>query len=271
MQHRVLVTGAAKRLGRAMAQHLAERGFDVAVHYANSKSAAQELVDDIQDKGGNAVALQADLLCEDQAQNLVSRASAELGGPLNCLINNASIFEFDDLASSTRENWDRHMGSNLRAPFVLTQQFAAQIPRCKYDGNREPVANGLIVNMIDQRVRRPNPEFISYSIAKMGLWTLTKMAAQALSPQIRVNAIGPGPTLQGAHQTEGDFLMERQTTLLRRGANPEDIIGALNYFLDSPSVTGQLICVDAGQHLEWRGRMPSHPVSNRMALQPIRE
>lgn len=252
MTGRALVTGAGRRLGRAMAEALAEQGYAVAVHYAGSAEAAQEVVHGIRARGGQAEALQADLLDEDAAQGLVGRAAEALGGPLTVLVNNASIFEYDDLASATRESWDRHFGSNLRAPFVLIQQFAAQVPEPGRDARGEPVARGLVVNMIDQRVRKLTPEFMTYTLAKSALWTLTRTAAQGLAPQVRVNAIGPGPTLQGGRQDAAAFARQRAATVLERGADPEDICAALGYLLTAKGVTGQLICVDGGQHLGWQ-------------------
>ncbi|MEQ8367475.1 MAG: SDR family oxidoreductase, partial [Roseicyclus sp.] len=162
-----------------------------------------------------------------------------------------SIFEYDNLHTATRTSWDRHLGSNLRAPFVLTQALAAQIPDPDIDENGEPVAQGLVVNMIDQRVRKLTPEFTTYTIAKMGLWALTRTAAQGLAPRIRVNAIGPGPTMQGARQSVDHFARQRAATILNRGADPEGICTALRYLMDARAVTGQLICVDGGQHLAW--------------------
>ncbi|MAC78581.1 MAG: short chain dehydrogenase [Rhodobacteraceae bacterium] len=252
MKGRALVTGAGTRLGREMAIYLGERDFDVAVHYAGSEEGAQETVDAIRQDGCDAVALQADLLDEDAAANLLPRAAQALGGPITCLVNNASIFEYDNIHTATRDSWDRHIGSNLRAPFLLTQALAAQGLEPDTDAMGEPVATGLVVNMIDQRVRKLTPEFMTYTIAKMGLWTLTQTAAQGLAPVIRVNAIGPGPTLKGARQTESHFRAQREATILERGADPADITRTLGYFLDSPGVTGQLICVDGGQHLAWR-------------------
>ena len=249
---RALVTGAGKRLGQAMALYLAGRGYDVAVHYAGSAEGAAETVAQVQALGRRATALQADLLDEAQVQALLPRAIAALGGPFTVLVNNASVFEYDNLHTATRESWDRHFESNLRAPFVLTQAFAAQAPEAARDAAGEPVATGLIVNMIDQRVRKLTPEFATYTLAKMGLWALTQTAAQGLAPSIRVNAIGPGPTLQGARQSAQHFANQRAATILGRGANPSDITAALGYFLDAPGVTGQLLCVDGGQHLGWK-------------------
>ncbi|MFG6550595.1 SDR family oxidoreductase [Sulfitobacter sp. M21595] len=248
---RALVTGAGKRLGRAMALYLAGRGFDVAVHYATSQAAAEETVSDIIAQGQRASLLQANLLDEADTEALLPRAAAALGGPITCLVNNASIFEADDIHTATAESWERHIGSNLRAPFVLTQAMAAQGLQATSDERGEPRAPGLIVNMIDQRVLSLTPEFMSYTIAKMGLWAMTRTTAQALAPAIRVNGIGPGPTLQGQHQTEEVFAQERRDTVLERGVNLEDITAALGYFIDAPAVTGQLICTDGGEHLKW--------------------
>lgn len=249
---RALITGGAKRLGREMALYVAARGYDVAVHYASSQAAADEVVAEIQALGRKAKALPTDLLIEAEVQKLLPAAAAALGGPITCLINNASIFEYDTLETATRTSWDRHIESNLRAPFVLSQAFAAQLPKAQMDSNNEPLAQGLIVNMIDQRVRKLTPEFASYTIAKMGLWALTQTTAQALAPHVRVNAIGPGPTLQGARQTLEHFQKQRKNTVLTRGVNPSDITAALGYFLDAPAITGQLLCVDGGQHLCWQ-------------------
>ncbi|MEM7731631.1 MAG: SDR family oxidoreductase [Pseudomonadota bacterium] len=249
---RALVTGAGKRLGRAMALELAGHGYDVAVHYASSADSANAVVDEIKAMGRHAVALQADLLAEKDMQALVPRAADALAGSLTVLVNNASVFEYDNLASATRESWDRHLESNLRAPFVLTQTFAAQTPEAVIDAQGEPVAQGLVVNMLDQRVRKLTPEFMSYTIAKMGLWAFTQTAAQSLAPAIRVNGIGPGPTLRGGRQSEEHFSRQRAATVLQRGADTDDICAALAYLLRAKAVTGQVICVDGGQHLAWQ-------------------
>jgi NAD(P)-dependent dehydrogenase (short-subunit alcohol dehydrogenase family) len=246
-----LVTGAGRRLGRAMALYLAQRGHDVAIHFATSQDEAEEVATEIRTMGRRAVTLTADLLDEAQVETLLPRAADALG-PLTVLVNNASIFEYDRIDTSTRRGWDRHMESNLRAPYVLTQGFARQCPPAVPDATGEPMAQGLIVNMIDQRVWKPTPEFSTYTIAKMGLWALTQTAAQGLAPHIRVNAIGPGPTMQGARQSADHFTGQRAATILGRGANPSDITAALGFFLDSPGVTGQMIAVDGGQHLGWK-------------------
>ena len=248
-----LVTGAGKRLGRAMALYLAGRGHDVAVHYASSAEEAEAVAREIRAMGRRAQTFRADLLVEAETQAQIPVVTAALG-PLTVLVNNASIFEYDRIDTATRESWDRHIESNLRSPYVLTQAFARQCPPATVDDNGEPLAQGLSVNMVDQRIRKLTPEFSTYTLAKMGLWALTQTAAQGLAPHIRVNAIGPGPTMQGHRQTADHFARQRAATVLGRGANPADITAALGFFLDSPAVTGQVIAVDGGQHLGWKTR-----------------
>ena len=249
---RALVTGAGARLGQAMAVYLATRGYDVAVHYAASSIGAEDTVTQIKALGRHAVALQADLLDEGATQALIAHAVDGLGGPLTCLINNASIFEYDTVQTATKTSWDRHLDSNLRAPFVLTQNFALQAPQAVEDDAGEPVSQALVINMLDQRIHKLTPEFMSYTIAKMALWAMTRTTAQGLAPHVRVNGIGPGPTLQGHRQSKDHFDRQRKATILGRGANLTDIIAALGYFLDAPSVTGQMISIDGGQHLAWQ-------------------
>lgn len=235
-----------------MALSLAGEGYNVAVHFATSEAEAEETVREIKLLGTNAVALQADLLDGNAVKKLVPRAAEALGGPLSVLVNNASIFEYDNLQSATDESWERHIGSNLRAPFFLTQEFATNCLQPVVDERGETRAQSLVVNMVDQRVQKLTPEFMTYTIAKMGLWAFTQTAAQALAPSVRVNAIGPGPTMIGARQTQAHFEAQRAATILKRGANPNDVTAALLFFLNAPAVTGQLICVDGGQHLGWQ-------------------
>ena len=256
MAGKALVTGAGRRLGRAMALWLGARGWDVAVHYGSSAGQARTVADEIAAHGPRSAALQADLLDDAQIAPLIDRAVQVLGGPLTLLINNASIFEQDSIATATRESWDRHFMSNLRAPFVLTQRFAAQAPPAARDPMNEPRAVAQVINIIDQKVWRLNPDFMTYTLAKSALWTLTRTAAQGLAPDVRVNAIGPGPTLRSIHQSPEDFASERAGTLLHRGASEADITAALGYLLEAPSVTGQMIAVDGGQHLAWHSSDP---------------
>jgi NAD(P)-dependent dehydrogenase (short-subunit alcohol dehydrogenase family) len=241
MPRAALVTGAAQRIGRAIATSLAEDGWAVAVHYRSSRKAAESLVAEIAEKGGKAVALAADLAVEDEAQRLVPAAMSALG-PLGCLVNNASLFENDIVRSVTRESWDAHLATNLRAPFVLTQAFAAQLP---------DTAEGVIVNLLDERVWNLTPYFVSYTVSKMGLWTLTRTMALALAPRIRVNGIGPGPTLPSPRQSAEQFARQNAEVPLRHGTTPEEIAAAVRFILAAPAMTGQMIALDGGQHLGW--------------------
>ena len=237
-----LVTGAGRRIGRALALAAAEAGFDVAVHYRASADEAQDTADAIAALGRRAVILDAELGDEAQVAALIDRAAQALG-PVTLLVNSASTFADDRLQTHDRAGWDAHVEANLRAPVVLSQAFAAALP----DGRE-----GLIVNLIDQRVWRPNPQFFSYSLSKAGLWWATQTMAQALAPAIRVNAIGPGPVLPSVHQGPGAFEAEAAGTLLGRPVDPDEVAAALRYLIDAGSVTGQMIAVDAGQHLGWR-------------------
>lgn len=237
-----LVTGAGKRIGRALALSLADSGYDVAVHYNSSKVAADEVAQLIRTKGQRAAVLQADLTQETSTAALIDQ-SCEAFGPLQLLINSASVFEHDDWQSMTRDSWDLHMNANLRAPVKLAQDFARQASQDE---------NNLIVNIIDQRVLKLTPQFLSYTTSKAALFTMTKTLAQALGPQgIRVNAIGPGPTLKNPRQSDEDWRRQNEATVLGHGANPEDICKALHYLTTAKAVTGQMIAVDGGQHLVW--------------------
>lgn len=237
-----LVTGAGRRIGRALALEAARAGFDVAVHYRTGRDDAQAVAAEVVALGQKAVILDAELADEAVTAALLGRAQDTLG-PVTLLVNSASTFEDDRLATVTRDSWDAHLGANLRAPVLLSQAFAAALPA---------EAEGLIVNIVDQRVLAPNPQFFSYSLSKAGLWWVTQTLAQALAPTIRVNAIGPGPTLPSVHQAPGEFEAEAAGTLLQRHASPDDIAAALRYLIDARAVTGQMIAVDAGQHLGWR-------------------
>ncbi len=237
----VLITGGARRIGRAIALGLAADGWGVAIHYGRSGDEANQTVQEIVDQGGRATACQADLSDAGALSPLVDTARAEMG-PLTALINNASVFANDDLQSLTVDSWATHLDTNLRAPLFLAQAFAKQVP----EG-----AAGNIINMIDQRVWRLTPRFLSYTVSKAGLWTLTQTLAQALAPSIRVNGIGPGPTLSNDRQSNEDFEAQAAATLLQRQISTEEICAAVRFILASPSVTGQMIALDSGQHLAW--------------------
>ena len=249
---RALVTGAARRLGRAMALDLAATGWDVAIHYRDSAGPAEETAAAARALGANAVTLQADLLVEDQTGSLIARATEALGGPLSLLINNASLFENDHISTATRQSWDRAIELNLRAPVRLTQDFAAQAPKAETDANGEPVARACVINMIDQRVWKPTPHFMSYSLAKSALHSFTRTAAQALGPHVRVNAIGPGPTLMAEREQASHFARQRSACVLGRGSDPEDIVAAMRFILTCKAFTGQMLAIDGGQHLVWQ-------------------
>jgi NAD(P)-dependent dehydrogenase (short-subunit alcohol dehydrogenase family) len=236
-----LVTGAGKRIGRAVALRLGRAGFAVAVHYKASAEAAEAVAAEIRAAGGRAVALQADLGDEGQTRTLVARAGESLG-PLGVLVNNASTFEMDTVQTATRESWDQHLEPNLRAPFVLIQDFAGQLPE---------TAEGCVINLLDERVWNLTPYFVSYTVAKTGLWTLTRTMALALAPRIRVNAIGPGPTLPSVHQSDAQFERQCQAMPLKRGTSPEEIADAVRFLLAAPAMTGQMLALDGGQHLGW--------------------
>ena len=251
MARTALITGGAKRLGRAMVLHLAAKGVDVVIHYSSSAADAEATATEARALGVKAVIVHADLLDVHDTEMLVERSVAAIGAPLDILINNASIFEYDNLESVSIKSWDRHINSNLRAPVFLTQAFAAQTPKAVADENGEPVAQACVVNMADMRVRKLTPEFATYTLAKAGLWAFTQTAAQFLAPHVRVNAIGPGPTMQGTRQTAAHFAKQRAATILERGSNPEEICKALDFILEIDGLTGQLICLDGGQHLAW--------------------
>jgi NAD(P)-dependent dehydrogenase (short-subunit alcohol dehydrogenase family) len=240
MSRCALVTGAGRRIGAVIAAELARSGFDVAIHYGRSRDEAESVAQTVRGFGRRAALIDGDLAREAEVERLVPRAVEALG-PLEVLVNNASVFLEDRWDASGRAAWDAHMEINLRAPVALARAFAAQVS-----------GPASIVNIVDQRVLKPSPEFFSYSISKAGLWFATRTLAQALAPHIRVNAVGPGPTLASIHQTPEAFAAEAAGVLLERRSTPEEIARAVLYLVDATSVTGQMIAVDAGQHLGWK-------------------
>jgi NAD(P)-dependent dehydrogenase (short-subunit alcohol dehydrogenase family) len=236
-----LVTGAAKRIGRAIALDLAAHGWAVAVHYHSSAREADTVVAEIRTAGGIAVALQADLSKEAEAEPLMQRATDTLG-PISCLVNNASRFERDEIDTADRASWDSHLETNLRAPFVLIQAMARLLPADQ---------SGIVVNMLDQRVWNLTPHFLSYTLSKSGLWTLTRTLALALAPRIRVNAIGPGPTLANQRQSDEQFRRQYESMPLRKPVDVSEICEAVRFLISARSMTGQMIALDSGQHLAW--------------------
>jgi NAD(P)-dependent dehydrogenase (short-subunit alcohol dehydrogenase family) len=238
-----LVTGAGARLGKAMAEALGQDGWAVAVHYRSSKNGAEATRAAIEAAGGRAALVQADLSIEAETAGLVAQAATSLGQPVTLLVNSASVYADDSAAGHTRENWDTHFETNLRAPLHLAQQMANGLPASE---------KGLVVNLIDQRVWKLTPEFFTYTLSKAALWQATQTLAQAMAPNVRVNAIGPGPTLKSIHQTEETFAAEKRATLTGEGSSPEEIVRALRYLIAASSVTGQMIAADGGQHLMWQ-------------------
>ena len=236
-----LVTGGAQRIGREIARSLAGAGWAVAVHYNSAAEAAADLVAEIEQAGGRAISLQADLAREQDSAALVPRAVEALG-PLGCLVNNAAAFELDLIETATRGSWDQHLEPNLRAPLVLAQAFAAALPEDR---------GGLLINMLDQRVWNTTPYFLSYTVSKAGLWTLTRTLALALAPRIRVNGIGPGPALPSPRQTPEQFERQCATMPLGQGTTPAEIAEAVQFLLRARSMTGQMLALDGGQHLGW--------------------
>jgi NAD(P)-dependent dehydrogenase (short-subunit alcohol dehydrogenase family) len=238
----VLITGAAKRIGRQLAIAMAEAGYDVAVHCNHSRQEAEEVAASIRGKGRKAAVVAGDLALAVMAERLMKEAKAALGA-IGVLINNASIFEPDEVGGITPESWAAHQDINLRAPILLSQAFARQLP---------PEARGNVINIVDQRVWKLNPRFFSYTMSKAGLWTATRTLAQALAPRIRVNAIGPGPALPSVRMDEAEFRKQARLTLLGRGTSPEEISAAALFILSQPALTGQMIALDGGQHLVWQ-------------------
>jgi len=237
-----LVTGGAQRIGRSIVERLAREGYGVAIHCRRSTDAADDIAARIRSAGGRAAVVQADLADGAAVERLVHDAAKGLGSPLTLLVNNASEFEPDEVTSLSLDRWDRHFAVNLRAPAFLARDFARQLPS-DHDGS--------IINIVDQRVWKLTPQFFSYTLTKAALFSATQTMAQALAPRIRVNAIGPGPTLANERQGEEDFGKQARAVLLGHGGTPEEIADAVVYLASARSVTGQMIAVDGGQHLAW--------------------
>jgi NAD(P)-dependent dehydrogenase (short-subunit alcohol dehydrogenase family) len=250
MTKTALITGAAKRVGRVIALELARAGYDIAIHFGSSESEAVALANEVKALGRRAALVQANLEDEAAVESILPTAAAELG-PVMALVNSASVFERDEALDVTRERWDRQLAVNLRAPFVLMQHFARLLPAD---------LEGAVVNILDQRVWNLTPYFVSYTVSKAGLWTLTQTMALALAPRIRVNAVGPGPILPNESQSEAQFRTHWSSLPLQRLIHPEDVAGAVRFLLESPALTGQMIAVDGGEHLAWaqpkRGVVP---------------
>lgn len=252
LEKKVLITGASYRLGRAMALDLAESGHSVAIHYNTSRDGALETAEAARAFGMRAEPVEADLSDPAAVDTLVAQAAEALGGPLDGLINNASTFRNDGIGTITERTWADGMDSNLRAPVMLTQAFAAQAPAATVDQGGEPVARAVVINLLDQRLWKPTPFFTSYMLAKSALLMFTRTAAQALAPNIRVAAIGPGPTIVAEGQSDAHFAAQRAACILGRGSDPEDIVSAMRFILTNKAYTGQMLAIDGGQHLIWQ-------------------
>lgn len=237
----VLITGAAQRIGRVLALAFAANGWSVGLHCRNSTREADQLADEIVARGGAAAVLQADLADAAQVGTLIPACTAALGAP-TCLVNNASTFVYDTVATLDPGVWDMQLAVNVKAPVLLAKAFAASLPAGE---------TGNVINIVDQRVWKPTPNFFSYAASKMALWSVTRTLAQALAPRIRVNAIGPGPVLKSAHQTDEEFRRQCEATILGRGTTPGEIAEAVQFILKAPAMTGQMIALDGGQHLAW--------------------
>jgi NAD(P)-dependent dehydrogenase (short-subunit alcohol dehydrogenase family) len=242
MTETILITGAARRIGKQLALDLAAAGHDIVIHCNTSRGEAEEVAAAIRALGRRAAIVQGDLSDANVPDRLIREATAAMGA-LTVLINNASVFEPDDVGAITNASWARHQDTNLRAPVMLAQGFARALPKAR---------QGNIINIIDQRVWKLNPRFFSYTMSKTGLWTATRTLAQALAPRIRVNAIGPGPALPSARMDQAEFDKQARLTLLGRGTSPREISEAAKFILSQPALTGQMIALDGGQHLVWQ-------------------
>ena len=236
------MTGAARRIGAAICRDLASHGFAVAIHANEALDEAEALAADLRQEGANAIAVQANLLNPAETENLISRVVSELG-PLGLLVNNASIFREDSADSFDAEAFEQHFAIHVKAPSILSAAFLAQLPG---------EASGLIVNMIDQRVWALTPRFYSYTLSKSALWTATQTLAQAYGPRVRVNAIGPGPSFKSPRQTDEDFQTQLSALILKQGPAPEEFGQTIRFLFNTPSITGQMVALDGGQHLAWQ-------------------
>lgn len=239
----ILITGGARRVGRYLATALASDGHPVVIHFNRSGEEAAQLAAELVAAGGSAATVGADLNQESEVNGLWAKACEAIGRSIPILINNASLFQHDDVVSAERTDWDRHLNVNSRAPFNLIQQLAQGLA---------PDQSGLVINMVDQRVWKPNPNFMTYTLSKAALWHLTRTMAQALAPRIRIMGIGPGPVLASVHQQQSTFDQEAAAVPLGRGPELSEIAGAVRFIMASPSLTGQMIALDGGQHLAWQ-------------------
>jgi len=237
----LLITGAATRVGKAIALHFAERGWNIAIHYFRSSLKAKKLKRIIEKNWVKVVLIKADLKNPKQTEKIIPLARKKLG-TIDCLVNNAALFEKDDIANFTNKSWNNHLNINLLAPTILTKQFAKQ-------ASKKTISN--IINIIDQRIFNLTPFFMSYTISKSGLQTLTKTMAMRLGPNIKVNGIAPGPTIKSKRQTDRHFKNQINSTLLKKSVRLVDICDTVEFLISNNAITGQIIAVDSGQNLSW--------------------
>jgi NAD(P)-dependent dehydrogenase (short-subunit alcohol dehydrogenase family) len=237
----LLITGGATRIGKEIAIHFSKKGWNIAIHYFKSSSKAKNLKKIVEENAVKAALIKADLKNTKQVEKIISVAKKKLG-TIDCLINNAALFEKDDILNFTNNSWNDHLNINLRAPVILTKQFAKQ-------ASKKNISN--IINIIDQRVFSLTPVFMSYTLSKSALYTFTKTMAMRLSPSIKVNGIAPGPTIKNKRQSIKHFNEQAKSTLLKKSVRPEDICDTVEFLINNNSITGQVVAVDSGQNLTW--------------------
>ena len=237
----LLITGGATRIGKEIALYFSKKGWNIAIHYFKSSAKAKSLKKIIDQNSVKAILIKADLKKTKQVEKIISIAKKKLGN-IDCLINNAALFEGDDILDFTAKSWNDHLNINLLAPTILTKQFAKQ-------ASKKTTSN--IINIIDQRVFKLTSVFMSYTLSKSALYTLTKTMAMRLSPYIKVNGIAPGPTIKSKRQSTKHFNKQAKSTLLKKAVGTEDICDTVEFLINNNSITGQIIAVDSGQNLNW--------------------
>ena len=238
---KIIITGGATRIGAAIAKKLSGQNNEILIHYNRSKSKAEKLKKDLSKNGTKIYLVKGDLKKETDIKKIIKFAKLKLKF-FDCLVNNASVFENDKLENFSLDSWSKHIRTNLRAPALLSKEFAKNVKG----------KNNNIINIIDQRVFKLTPYFFSYTLSKTGLYTLTKTSAMSLSPNIRVNAIAPGPTIKNQRQSEKHFKKQYLATPLKRQVDVEQICNAVDFFIKNISITGQVLAIDSGQNLNWQ-------------------
>jgi len=238
---KIIITGGATRMGAAIARKLSGPNIEILIHYNKSKLKAEKLKKELSSKGTKIYLVKGDLSKETDIKKIIKFAKSKLKN-FDCLVNNASLFENDKLENFSLDSWSKHLRTNLRAPALLTKEFAKNVKG----------KNNNIINIIDQRVFKLTPYFFSYTLSKTGLYTLTKTSAMSLAPNIRVNAIAPGPTIKNQRQSEKHFKKQYLATPLKRQVDVEQICNAVDFFIKNISITGQVLAIDSGQNLNWQ-------------------